>query len=688
MAESKSHSETLIWMSGTYPAKDILLKRAIVHEKLSTLTETTIEFQSKNKAVKLADILGRTMSVHIKTAKNRERIFSGTVVSVECVGMRDGYGHYVAEVRPWFWLLTRTQDSRVFQEMSAVEIIEQIFSENGFTDFVNRLSETGKKRTYCVQYRESDYDFICRLMEEEGIYYYFDNKMDKNLVEKMTLCDGVSGHSRVPENATIEYHAREKGVRRRVDHIAEWASEEVLARGKITLNDFDFLTPAADFKVSEAIKKGMHNYQELEIYDAPGRYRKDADLGTSRARVRMEAEAVRHRHWRGAGSVRTLGTGYTFTLKDHPDEAANIEYLVTDATHYFKVSTDFTEVDARRDLDVQNMDFPENMETDTYACTFGAIPKLEQFRAPLITPWPEIPGLHTATVVGNEGEEITTDEYGRIKVQFHWDREGKDDQDSSCWIRVVTPWSGKGWGIIALPRMGQEVVIQFEEGDPDRPICTGMLYNKDTMPPYELPANKTQSGVKTNSSKGGSGYNELMFEDKKGSELMRLQAQKDHQMLIKNKSSMAIGVPDFEEEHFASDNSLHQVVKQDVTETILDGDHFFTIEKGSQEIVIETDKTQQVNGKHTQTIKGNYATSVTSGNVSVDVDAGKIEMTAALEILLTVGGSSIKIDNSGVTIKGPIIKIEGDAMVEAKSPMTTVKGSALLTLKGGVTMIN
>ncbi|MFT4960893.1 MAG: type VI secretion system secreted protein VgrG [Paracoccaceae bacterium] len=680
MAESKSHSKAMVWMSGTYPAKDMLLKRAIVREKLSTLTETTIEFQSKNKAIRLAEILGRAMSVHIKTAADGERKFSGTVVSVECLGLHAGYGHYAAEVRPWFWMLTRTQDCRVFQEMRAVEIIEQIFSETGFTDFTNRLSETAGKRTYCVQYRESDYDFICRLMEEEGIYYYFDNKLNQNAVEKLTLCDGVSGHSPVPENASLEYHARNKNDRRRGDHIAEWAPEETLTRGKVTLNDFDFLSPAADLKVSESIKKGTHNRKELEVYDTPGHYRKDTGLGTKRARVKMEAEAVRHQHWRGAGSVRTLGAGYTFTLTDHPDKNANIEYLVTDAAHYFQVSTDFDEGDLRRDLEVQNMEFPENMETDAYACTFGAIPKQEQFRAPLITPWPEIPGLHTAIVVGEAGEEITTDEYGRIKVQFHWDREGKKDENASCWIRVVTPWSGKGWGIIAVPRIGQEVVIQFEEGDPDRPICTGMLYNKDTMPPYELPANKTQSGVKTNSSKGGGGYNELMLEDKTGAEMMRFQAQKDHQVLIKNKSVVCIGVEEIDEGDHGGDGSLSQVVKQNVTETILDGDHFFTIETGSQEIEIETDKTQ--------TIEGNYATTVSSGNMTVDVAAGKIKMEAALEILLTVGGSSIKIDNSGVTIKGPMIKIEGDAMAEIKSTMTTVKGSAMLTLKGGLTMIN
>jgi len=244
------------------------------------------------------------------------------------------------------------------------------------------------------------------------------------------------------------------------------------------------------------------------------------------------------------------------------------------------------------------------------------------------------------------------------------------------------------------------VVIQFEEGDPDRPICTGMLYNKATMPPYDLPANQTQVGIRTDSSKDvndAEAYNELMFDDKADAEMMRVQAQKDHQMLIKNKSVVTIGLDEVDAGAHDGDGSLSQVVKKDVTETIKEGSHYETIEKGDQEIKIKTgsqileiktDKTQTIEGKHTKTITGNDATTVKTGNMTVDVSSGKITMTAAMEIKLVVGGSSIKIDNSGVTIKGPIIKIHADGMAEMKSPMTTVKGTGMLTLKGGITMIN
>lgn len=688
MAESKPHKDSLVWMSGSYKAKDLLLKRAVVREGLSLLTETTVEFQSRNKAVKLDDIVGQTLNLHLIAQDGTERRFAGLCISVEHLGFRDGYQQFVAEVRPWAWLLTRTRDCRVFQEKTAVAIIKDLFSEYGFTDFTDKLSDSYETRTYCVQYRETDFDFIARLMQEEGIYYYFDSNKDKNTPEKMILCDGISGHAPVPGKTTLDYHARDNSDRRREDHIAEWAVGENLTRGKVTLNDFDFLSPTADLKSANAIKKGSHSHATMEVYDYPGHYRKNTDLGNKQARVRMEAEAIRHKLWRGAGSVRTLGTGYTFTLRNHPDKQANAEYMITDAIHYLQVATDFAEGDMRHDLEPRNVDYPEAMQGDAYACTFGAIPKADQFRAPLATPWPQIPGLHTATVVGKSGEEIWTDEHGRIKVQFHWDREGKKDENSSCWVRVVTPWSGKGWGMVAVPRMGQEVVIQFEEGDPDRPICTGMLYNKDTMPAYTYPDDQTQLGIRTNSSKGGGGYNELMFEDKKDKELMRVQAQKDHQMLVKNKSVRTIGYDEVDAGAHDEDGSESKVVKNHITETVKEGDHYFTIETGSQEIGIKTDKTQIIEGKHTKTITGNDATTIKQGNMTVSVDLGKIEIEAMQSIELKVGGSSIKIEPASITIKSTMVKIQANAMAEVKSPMTTVKGEAMLTLKGGITMIN
>lgn len=551
-----------VWMTGDYKSDDLTLKRAIVRENVSGLTETTIEFKSMNKAVELKDILGRPMSVVIETPSESERRFSGLCVSVENLGFHDGFGQYVAQVRPWLWLLTRARNSRIFQELTAVQIIEKVFSDHGFADFETRLFETYETRNYCVQYRETDFDFVCRLMEEEGIYYFFDNGTSEEPLEKLVLCDGLSSHQKMPEQDQLQFFARHQSNNRRSDFVGEWSAEENITPGKITLNDFDFLSPTADLKTVNAIKSGNHAYTSLEQYDYPGHYRKDTNLGSKLARTRMEAEAIQFKRWRGACSVRNLSNGYTFSLLDHPDVKSSDEFLVIGATHYLQHSASFDDSDRRRDVKGKGVEFPEEMEGETYACVFSAIPKQEQYRAPLNTPWPEISGLHTATVVGQAGEEIWTDEYGRIKVQFHWDRDGNRNDKSSCWVRVVTPWSGKGWGMVAIPRVGQEVVIQFEEGDPDRPICTGMLYNNDTKPPYALPDNATQSGIKTNSSKGGGGFNELMLEDKKGEELVRFQAEKDYQQIVKNNATITVG------EEKQDPGNLSLTVFNDETETV------------------------------------------------------------------------------------------------------------------------
>ncbi|MEW2914734.1 type VI secretion system tip protein TssI/VgrG [Leisingera sp. JC11] len=703
MVVSKGHENDLAWMTGTYSTDGLMMSRAIVREGLSKLTETTIEFAATKAQPKLEDLVGKQMNVHVMRQKT-EHQFNGICVSVEHLGFRNGYEMFVAEVRPWFWMLTRTCDLRVYQDKTTVEIIKQLFGEYGFSDFTDKLSESYEKREYCLQYRESDFDFLCRLMEEEGIYYYFESPVGETTREKLILCDGVSGHSPISGGSTVEFHARDDSDRRREEHISEWTKDERVTRGKVTLNDFDFLTPSADLKATSSIAKGKHSYKDYEVYDYQGHYRKNSGLGTKLARVRMEAEAIKHIRWRGASSVPTLVTGCTFTMKEHPVKDNNKEYLVIDAEHHIKVAWDYGERESqrqkkaadqgsmRRDLKPKNMDVPEEMEHDVYASTFGAILKSDQFRAPLVTPWPEVQGLQTATVVGQSGEEIWTDEHGRIKIQFHWDREGKKNETSSCFVRVMTPWSGKNWGMVAIPRMGQEVVIQFEDGNPDRPICTGMLYNAETMPPYTYPDDQTQLGIKTNSSKGGGGYNELMFDDKKDSELMRVQAEKDHQMLVKDRSTVTVGMdaPD-PEVTSADEKSYVFTVQQHMTETVHQGDRTEVVETGDKSETIQTgNMTLDVDtGNLTETIaKGNHSETVSLGNLTVDVTAGKIAMSAGQEIKLTVGASEVKIDNSGVSIKGPMIKIEGTGMVEAKAPMTTVKGEAMLTLKGGLTMIN
>jgi type VI secretion system secreted protein VgrG len=306
----------------------------------------------------------------------------------------------------------------------------------------------------------------------------------------------------------------------------------------------------------------------------------------------------------------------------------------------------------------------------------------------------------TAVVTGPGGEEIYTDEYGRIKVQFHWDREGENDENTTCWVRTVVPWSGRGWGMFGVPRIGQEVVVEFERGNPDRPIVTGMVYNDATRHPFEFPSSKTMSGVKTNSSKGGGGAHELVFEDMKDEEFVRMISEKDYFLKIKNNAEITIGM----DKKDAGD--LTQTIYRHKTETLKTGDYAFTIEKGNRKVKISDNHGEEIGGKSDTKITGNttlkitqgnfsetidmgnYETKVKMGNISTKADLGKIDTEAMQSIELKVGQSSIKVDQMGVTIKGMMIKIEGTAMVDVKGAMTNVKGDAMLVLKGGLTMIN
>jgi type VI secretion system secreted protein VgrG len=717
MAEYK-FPNARIWLSGDFDdAKfkqgETFLRKASIHEGLSQLTETELLVYSKAENVDLGGIIGRRTNIHMEDENKKIRMFTGICVSAESIGFRNGWQNYILELRPWFWVLTRRRDCRVFQGKTTVKIIEEVLSGAGFSDFdTKKLTyKDYKTRDYCVQYRETDYDFVCRLMEEEGIYFYFQYATNAMTPEKLVLGDSSSAHSAVPGHDTIKFR-RASDVFPGEEHADNWRKVEKLTSGKVSLTDFDFMKPEANMLMNFDDPQKIHAQSKFEVYDYPGHHRVENDFPGSKMQgdrfstVRLQSLSVEREVYGGDCNVRALAAGQIFSLKEHQNAAFNQKYMVMTATHFVQDENIVRDASKATQITPLRRDFPERMQSQAYGCMLSTIPAAVEFRAPRNTKWPAIPGLHTATVVGKEGEEIWTDEQGRIKVAFHWDRFGSANENSSCWVRVVTPWSGDGYGMVALPRMGQEVVIQFEEGNPDRPICTGMLYNHPKKPAYEFPAHQTQLGIRTKSSKKGkeNEYNELMFDDLKGSELMRIQAQKDHQELIKNRSAVTIGLDKHElvdEEGKmkaeVKDGSLSEVIKRNVTRVINEGNHDFTIKKGDETIKLETgshtleikkDKTQTIEGKHTKTISGNDATTVKTGNMTVDVKAGKISMTAAQKIELKVGGSTVTIDPVSVTIKTTMLKFEATAMAEVKAPVTTVKGDAMLTLKGGMIMIN
>ncbi|MDT1062311.1 type VI secretion system tip protein TssI/VgrG [Paracoccus sp. CPCC 101403] len=676
---------------GEGPVEGLQVRRALVLEGLSQITETRIEVLSKDRSLVLGDFVGKALDLSVESENGDvSRVFRGLCISAEYRGVWRAYGRYLLEARSRIWLLGRTKECRVFQNESTPEIVQKVLGDYGLSGSLkNRLTQQYERRDYCLQYRETDFDFLSRLMEEEGISYYFTHE---GQTETMVLVDAISGHDPMPGEA-LEYDDDLTNNVPQQNRVRDLHGMAALTTGKVTLADQNFEKSNAKLMAVQALPKGRHSHREYENYLSPGHFR-ETGLGKARARVLMEAEAARHALWSGVTSDMRLAAGSTTQINHHPQNAPDGEYLVTTTSHAFQ--TDPTEVDPPEDI----LPLPSEMRTDANMTRFGSIPKSVQFRAPLLTPWPEVPGVMTATVVGPAGEEIHTDKYGRVRVQFFWDRLGKMDDKAGIFVRVVQPWTGKSWGMVSIPRIGQEVLVGFENGDPDRPIILGMLYNANTMPPWTLPANQTQSGIKTNSSKEGGGFNELMFEDKKGEELVRFQAEKDYTQIVKNNATITVGP----EKQDKGDMTL--TVHRNLTETLKTGDHSFTVAEGNQTIAIKKDKTETIEGKSDLKVtgnvtaiveRGNVSETVQTGNVTHDVSQGNFSLTTALgkikleamqEILLQVGASSIKIDQTGVTVKGAMIKVEGTAMIEAKAPMTTVKGDAILILKGALTMIN
>ena len=651
--------------------KDVLLITGFRGtEAISRPYSFQLDMISEKLDIAAADLVLKPVTLTIDLRDGSERFIHGRISRLVQLGVRDDLAFYRAEVVPWLWLLSLSRDCRIFQEMTATEIIEKIFKDAGFTDYVNRCTGSFPKREYCVQYRESDLNFVTRLMEEEGIFYYFEHEKNKHT---LVLANSNSTPKPFPGNAVAKMGS---SARREEDVITDVAFENAAFVGKVTLNDYDPLQPSLTLK-SELSGDGTG-----EIYDyQPVIYTKKGD-GDRYARLLLEAEESTKEILRGRGTCRYFQSGSKFTLEDHYRSDLNKEYLLLEVSHEATMG-DY------RSWDEINFD---------HTVRFQAIPSATPYRPLRTAGKPVMRGAQTALVVGKSGEEIWTDKHGRVKVQFYWDRVGKKDEMSSCWMRVSSLWAGKGWGAVQLPRIGQEVIVDFLEGDPDRPLITGRVYNAEQTPPYTLPANQTQSGIKSRSSKNGGtdNFNEIRMEDKKGSELFYIQAEKDKQVKVKNDRTEEVG----------HDEKI--TIKNDRTEEV--GNNETITIKGERKEKVSKDEGIQVDGKRTRKVGTSEKIQIgTERQVKVGTSdklkAGtSITIEAGTEITLKVGGNSIKIDLTGVTIKGTMVKIEGQAMAEMKSPMTKVEGSGMLQaksggmgqvdgggmlmLKGGITMIN
>jgi type VI secretion system secreted protein VgrG len=685
-------AEPLVTLEGLADPEAILVKGARVGEGLSELTEILVEFAADDVSLDLEAMIGKPASVSLRVEEDERRRFRGRCVEARFVGADESlerpFGHYEATLRPWPWFLTRRRGSRVFQEMKPDAILKQVFDDAGYADYRFVLSGSYELRDYCVQYGETDFDFVSRLMETEGIYYFFDHSGER---EVMVLADAATAHEPVVTEAgggVVSLAPRLNELRRVTDSVWDWTASRCATFDAVTLGDYDFASPTRRVETQrKADPKSAQIDCGYGVYppsNDPARARRDVG---HYATVCLEAHRSLRQRWRGVGNVRRLAAGDTFVPRGEGAEASGASYLVVGATHYLRNGIEFADRFMRPR-------FGDRLEVeleaaDNYLGAFEAAPAAEPFRAPQRTPRPVVAGVQTAVVVGPEGKQLHTDEHGRVRVRFHWDPLASGEtaarrrNELTCWTRVMQPWTGRDWGMVAIPRIGQEVVVQFEGGDPDRPVIIGMMYNADTMPPYALPANMTMTGVKTRSLDGGADeFNEFVMEDKPGEEYVRLQSQRDYTEIIKNNAVITIGL-----EH-RSPGDLTQTIQNNKTETIKEGDETFTIEKGSQTIAIKTDKTETIEGKSTLTVTGNLTETVEQGNYAHKTAAGKITIEAMQSIELKVAGSSVKIDPSGVTIQGPMIKLDATAMAEVKAPMVQVDANALLILKGGLTLIN
>ena len=612
-------------------------------EQLGRLFEYEIELLSEKTYIQLTEILGKNITVRMQLPEARgagTRYFNGFVTRFSYLGMRGmRYGAYRAIVHPWLWFLTRTADCRIFQNKTVPDLIEDIFRQHGFTDFKRSL--TGQYRTweYCVQYRETDFNFVSRLMEQEGIYYYFIHENGKHT---LVLADDLSAHNPFANYAEVPYYPPDAMQWRERDHLYEWVVEKQVQPGKYALNDFDFIAPTKNLhKVLSLPKK--HALAKFEVYDYPGIYTEPGD-GENYTKIRLQELLAQHKVVRAEGVTRGLSTGCLFTLTNSGNTDQDRQYLVVSANYELQADP------------YESVPTPESRKP--YQVSITAIDAQQPYRAPRITPKPVVQGPQTAIVVGKAGEEIDTDQYGRVKCHFHWDRYDNADENSSCWIRVTQSWAGKKWGALYLPRIGQEVIVDFLEGDPDRPIITGRVYNGANLPPYTLPDKKTLSTLKSLSSKGGGGFNELRFEDDKGKEQIFLHAERDEDVRIKNDAREWIG------------SERHLIVKKKQFEQV-DGEKHLTVKSGDggsgdQFEKVAGEKHQQVGGDHNQKVGGTLSLNVgqdqqekvgmnhaLDAGMEIHLKAGmKVIIEAGMQLTIKAGSNFIDINPGGIFISG------------------------------------
>jgi len=651
-----------------FGADAVLLVDLHGEERISSLFRFELELVSPEKSLDFKTIVGKGVTLTVRgMAKEKPRYIHGICTRFVQAGRIGKQTRYRAELHPWLWLLGKTSDCRIFQEKSVPDILKELFQELGFSageHFKDSLKGSYDPRPYCVQYQETALDFVSRLMEDEGIHYYFTHEDGKHT---MVLTDDSASATTCPNFDTARF-VEEVSSSADEDAVVECTLEEEIVAGKYAATDYNFEMPSTSLLAEVSGESG-----KLELFEYPGGHIEKSP-GDARAKLRIEAEEVRAVRFSGTSHCRAFTAGHAFTLAEHDRDDANIEWVLVSVSHH------------------------GNQEG--YTNTFEAFPKKTPYRPARITPKPAIPGTQTAVVVGKSGEEQWTDEYGRVKVQFHWDRKGAKDDKSSCFVRVAQPWAGKSWGFWFLPRIGQEVVVSFIDGDPDRPLVTGSVYNAEQTVPYGLPGAQTKSTILSRSTKEGDAGNEMRFEDKKDSEEFYAHAQKD--MLFEVENDWTVKV-------------LHdytKTVKNERKVTIEEGDESLTVTKGNRTVTVDKgDETHTVKGARTlevhkdekHTSKANLDFKVTKNyTIKVDgdlvIEAKSVTIKAKQAFTMKAGTDFKAESGTAMTLKsgtdfkakgGTNMTLEGAIALKAKGgAQAAVEGGGMLTLKGGMVKIN
>ncbi|XBY67074.1 type VI secretion system tip protein VgrG [Pseudomonas solani] len=621
----------------------LLLDRLDGHEELGRLFDYELSLISEDHSIQLDALLGKPMGVSLELPDGSQRYFHGIACRCSQAAGTGQFAAYQVSLRPWFWLLSRTSDCRIFQNKTVPDIIKQVFRDLGFSDFEDALTRPYTEWEYCVQYRETSFEFVSRLMEQEGIYYYFRHEQARHV---LVLSDAYGAHAPVAGYATVPFYPLADQMRER-DHVYDWYLAREVQPGSLSLNDYDFQRPSAHLQVRSTVSRA-HSNAEHPLYDYPGEYTQSQD-GEQYARNRIEAIQTQFERVQLRTNARGLGSGHLFKMSGYPRADQNREYLI---------------VGARYSVSQESYESGASGGPLQFDSSLDCIEARQPFRPMPTTIKPIVQGPQTAMVVGPKGEEIWTDQYGRVKVHFYWDRHDQSNENSSCWIRVSQAWAGKNWGAVQIPRIGQEVIVGFLEGDPDRPIITGRVYNAEQTVPYELPANATQSGTKSRSSKGGTpaNFNEIRMEDKKGAEQLYIHAERNQDIAVEHDESHWVG----HNRTKSVDNDELARIGQDRTRAVKRNDTLmvggaktdsvstqYLIEAGAQIRLVCGKSVLEFNASGEINISGTAFNLYTSGNTAIDTGS-RLDLNS---------GVASEVPSKGKGIKGTI-----DAMVKALFP--------------------